>query len=154
MKKLLTLTALCALLTAPATAVQKCVALDAGSSVVVSADGPMYSHVTNGYDWSVTFENATVVRGIAVTSDMSPSSSGGITEELTTDKSSNIFVKNKYCWCRMIYPAVSAWVYLAVSNLLEHPTDPSNEMFSECAARCANSAGYDRSFRQKLFSNL
>ncbi|MBR2393170.1 MAG: hypothetical protein IKB05_01630 [Alphaproteobacteria bacterium] len=106
MKKLLTLTALCALLTAPATAVQKCVALDETSTC--SATFPENLST----DWSAqcsTNETVVNIKGLSLCSNKAGDTNGDTADYITMSGSIN---ENIRCWCRIISPGVTPWVYL------------------------------------------
>ncbi len=138
MKKLLTLTALCALLTAPATAVQKCVALDANMATY-GGDMPAYKT-----DWTLNAENL-VIKGIAVCSNKRGSRYADTASELTYDETDSN--NNYYCWCRMISPAVSLWTYT-------YECEDSLECAMVCTDSCVTSIDFDSDFRSAMFSNL
>lgn len=137
MKKILTITALCGIFAVPAGAVQKCVALD----VDVIPTEVLY---TEGLaDWSVVYPDVTI-RGIAVCSNISADEhSTSNTLEYSTYNAE----LNSECWCRMISPAVSLWVYTTSQ-------DDGAYCAETCPRICANRTKNMTGFRASLFSNL
>ncbi len=133
MKKLLTLTAVGAILTAPALAVQKCVALDA--SVNGEDFGGMY--LEGRMDWYVNFSNITV-RGVSVCSSL-------LSE--TTDDMPMPDGSGYHCYCKMVSPAVSLWHY--VSSFVDEW-----DCKEFCAGMCNTQVAADSSFRAKMYSSL
>ena len=112
MKKLLTLTAVGALLAAPAMAVQKCVNLDAGDY------GDREEDLYDRPDWFVSYVDygGPVVRGIGICSSdyNEPGTFSSRLDKLTFDGDN--LENNKYCWCKMLSPAVSSWVFSSKSG--------------------------------------
>ena len=143
MKKLLTLTALGAILAAPAMAVQKCVALDASTTTCTST--PTLSKA----DWSATCTtNATRVpiKGIAMCSNQVATAKYDTSDAITT-VSSTSDTTNVYCWCKMVEPAISPWIYI-----IKH-TSYGNCLYN-CSSDCALQALYTPAFRSALFGSL
>lgn len=141
MKKLLTLTAVGTLLTAPAIAVQKCVALDMDTTQCTASFTPSYST-----EWSVncTTDGVSVpITGIATCSSTAGSEEGEVVDTVEMPQSSG---GNWYCWCKMISPAVSSWVFY------------SSMSYSFCWQKCADYCAYRTAgtywFREGLFSSL
>ena len=133
---------LCAISAAPAHAVTKCVALN--SNTTCTSD---YSQYQNHTDWAATCTTngvSTPISGIGICSSTSDSSTSQTATELDTSSTSD---DNKYCWCRMISPAVSRWVF---SNALSSG--------SYCAMNCANVCAHNvlirAAFRTALFGSL
>ena len=102
MKKYLLITGLiCAATIPPATAVTKCVNFG-------NVDNKCSSYTTTGgADWSGVC-GGTPVRGISMCSSTSGSTKGTTAGQIAR---SNTDTNNKYCWCRMISPAISQWVF-------------------------------------------
>ncbi|MBR2393107.1 MAG: hypothetical protein IKB05_01300 [Alphaproteobacteria bacterium] len=143
MKKLLTITAIGAILATPATAVQKCVALDASSTTCTSTP------TAGNADWSATCTtNGTSVpiKGIAMCSNQKADATYGTSDAITTVSDSSD-TTNKYCWCKMVEPAVSSWVYLgAVSS--------ASFCVYSCSYSCAYYAQSVSECRSALFGSL
>ena len=129
-----------AMLGVSAHAVQKCVALDASGMQGSSLDYESYQP-----DWSVTFTNGVTVKGIGVCSNKSGSykeTSDSITFDDTGTPDNNY-----YCWCRMISPAVSSWVFSDDAGYADHCA-------FYCSNYCALSVWSSSAFRSALFSGL
>ena len=111
-KILITGVILCAITTTGAHAVTKCVALDGngnycrGGSVGDNGDIDWYSTC---FSTATSDEAGTQIRGIGVCS----SSEGyrGYDREPEITLSGISLEDNKNCWCRIISPAVSEWVF-------------------------------------------
>ena len=138
-KHLLIAGLLCAAIIPPAFAVTKCVKLS--SSTTCSFVEPGYNVV----DWTsncTTSGTSIAIRGISQCSSTSGSSIGQTATALEISGGTD----DKYCWCKMVSPAVSSWVY---NNVLGT---------SYCGYRCAYSCAYraadNASFRSALFDNL
>ena len=86
----------------PATAVTKCVKLT--PSTICSDNG---TTTTSQPEWHLTCDGVPV-HGIGFCSSQRGASIGATTDNLETSISTD---ENRYCWCRMISPAVSRWVY-------------------------------------------
>ena len=143
MKKLLTLTAVGAILAAPAMAVQKCVALDSSTTTCTST-------MTYGKaDWSATCTtNGTSVpiKGIAMCSNQAADAQYGTSDAITT-VSSTTDTTNVNCWCKMVEPAVSSWVYIST-----HAS--AGDCARNCSFVCPYRAKDYSKFRAALFGSL
>ena len=143
MKKLLTLTAVGAILAAPAMAVQKCVAFDASTTTCTSTS--TYSKA----DWSATCTtNSTSVpiKGIAMCSNQAADATYGTSDTMTT-VSNTTDTTNVNCWCKMVEPAVSSWVFVGT-------TTSAGFCATNCSYRCAYGARNESAFRSTLFGSL
>ena len=142
MKKLLTLTATYAILTAPAMAVQKCVALDPNATICPSVGVAKHG----GVNWQGLCYPGTggrlSIEGLGVCSDDDPTAdSGDIIDDLYV-----ISGAGSNCWCRIISPAISSWV-----NVSSYGTAES------CVYDCAQSCGSNLNnsvFRSKLLGSI
>ena len=142
MKKLLTITAVGTLLAAPAIAVQKCVALDASTTTCTSTAAP------GNADWSATCTtNGTSVpiKGIAMCSNQAADAQFGTSDAITTISNSSD-TTNVNCWCKMVEPAVSSWVFFAGSS--------AGNCAYNCSNFCALYARSNSAFRSALFGSL
>ena len=143
MKKLLILTTVVAMLAAPAIAVQKCVALDSSTTTCRST-------VRSGNaDWSATCTtNGTSVpiKGIAMCSNQKADAQYGTSDAITT-VSSATDTTNIYCWCKMVEPAVSSWVFL-------NTTASAGGCAYNCSSLCGTAARTLSSFLSALFGSL
>ena len=146
MKKLLTLTAVGTILTMPAMAVKKCVALDASVTTCTAT-----TSVQGKGDWSATCttDGKTVtIEGVGMCSAyLAGSGENGYSNGSITTLSSTSSVSNKRCWCKMIKPAVSYWVYVS------EYTNASTCAYY-CADECRIRARSNSEFRSVMFSNL
>ncbi len=150
MKKLLTLTAACALLTTPATAVQKCVALNADSDIRChSSNRNLFKrHV----DWSTTcgdIDNISGVpiKGIAACSYVNYLSNDSVLVYPIEDGVSN---NQRYCWCKVISPAISGWV-LYDDGSIGQDFEDSEDCLTNCASSCAEISW---PMNEEIFKNL
>lgn len=152
MGKLYLLVALTAgvLVASPAVAVMKCVKLVPNSSYTSTYN-------SNGYkvDWTASSSGVPIV-GVSACASTAGTTVGQRASSLT--KSSSL-ESNKYCWCKMVSPAVSSWV------VPEGCTDAQCMFLTEtncrqyCAVFCARTGRSDQSsksgdFLNALFSGL
>ena len=133
---------LCAITTTGAHAVTKCVALN--SSTTCTSD---YNQYQNHPDWAATCTTngvSTPISGIGRCSSTNGRSDYTTATELDTSSTS---ANNKHCWCKMITPAVSRWVFLS-----------SSMSAVDCARQCAHYCAYrvrgNAAFRTALFGSL
>ena len=156
MKKLLILTAVGAILAAPAMAVQKCVKLTVSSTCAA----PGYSQAYKYIDWSATCTtngNEIPIQGIGVCSTSVPTdyeSDSEASELVVADTiasgSSDDDTTRLGCWCKMVSPAVSKWVFL-----LNYTNNEYEDCAPYCALACgARMKGNNTKFKAALFSNL
>lgn len=124
------------------TGIKKCVNLSTSSACA----NPNFD--TLGIEWSVTCKNITNVTGVGVCASTSATSAG--TTATTLRVSSNAD-DNFYCWCRMITPAVSRWVFInGFSN-------DGSYCRGYCASYCANhlsNSDWTSRFNSPMFSSL
>ena len=136
-KHLIIVGIICAVTIPPAAAVTKCVKLTSSTTCT------SYSGATGQSNWSATC-GGIEIQGVALCGSQNGGSSGTKSENVTTSSTSD---DNKNCWCKMVSPAVSSWVYGAT------PPDAGT-----CADKCANScmgiAQHFPAFRSALFSGL
>ena len=135
MKKLLILTAISTILTVPAVAVQKCVALD------INQDWSR-TDVNGSADWSATANNGIKVQALAVCANNS-----GSMYDVSAALEFSADEPGQYCWCRMISPVVSKWV--AYGDL-----DSWDYCNYDCLALCSSAFESDKDFVATLFNNL
>lgn len=143
MKKLLTLTAVGAILATPAAAVQKCVALDASTTTCTSTS------TKGNADWSATCttnDTSVPIKGIAMCSNQQADTTDGTSDAITT-VSSSTDTTNMYCWCKMVEPAVSPWIYVS-------QTVSASECASLCSYVCAGRIRNNSTYRSVLFGSL
>ncbi len=155
MKKLLTLTAVCAVLTAPAIGVHKCVYTPTMDNWDVCTGGN--DGIGDGKaGWHVEC-NGIQYRGIAT---FSTSDVGDVAESIdsATAKPSEV-----YCYCKMIYPVLSKWIKVGsgfptktISGDI-YNTYIISSMNDDCSSWCVNygydGEGYAETVR-KFLSNL
>ena len=121
----------------PAFAVTKCVKLS--SSTTCSN----HSSESGQSNWSATCGGISI-QGIGFCGSQYGGSVGATTDAVTTSSSNDA---NKYCWCRMISPAVSQWVFL-----IEYSS--AGNCANRCASVCAPDVLSFVAFKSALFSNL
>ena len=128
---------ICAASIPPAAAVTKCVALNSSTTCTSSSGAYDQSN------WSATC-GGIEIQGVSFCGSQAGGSTGKTSETVTTSSTSD---DNRYCWCKMVSPAVSSWVFRN-----------SGVSAGGCAISCANScAGGARAistFRSALFSGL
>ncbi len=133
MKKILTLTAVGAILTVPAMAVVQCVALDAS----VAATDVSYG----SSDWTAVFPNMTI-KGVATCGGTSKTSNQ-LSDDVLVGDGSN-------CWCRAISPFITSWVWVNEGGL----NDP-NDCYESCSYMCAYELTFGvSSMRTKLYNAI
>ena len=126
----------------PAMAVTKCVALS--SSTTCTSSSAQYEYHT---DWAATCTTNgvnTPISGIGICSSTRGASQYATATELDTSLTSD---DNKYCWCRMISPAVSRWGYIG-------PITSASSCAQYCAYYCAYHVQSYSGFRSALFGSL
>ena len=121
----------------PAYAVTKCVKLT--SSTTCSYVNPGTSVV----DWTSNCTSSGTSVAISGISQCSSTSGSSIGQKATALEISG-GTDDKYCWCKMVSPAVSSWVFRGSMS----------SCANDCATRCANLAALSASFRSALFSGL
>ena len=128
---------ICAASIPPAYAVTKCVKLTPSTTCTSS------SGAVGRSNWSATC-GGIEIQGVAFCGSQYGDLAGKTSETVTTSSTSD---NNKYCWCKMVSPAVSSWVFA-----LYFP------FASDCAGGCANICAYyaqgNSSFQSALFSGL
>ena len=134
----------CVVTTTSVHAVTKCVALNSSSTTCTSDASQNTGHP----EWNATCTTngvSTPISGIGVCSSTSGSSIGQTATELATSSTSGA---NKYCWCKMISPAVSArWVFYARFGSVD-------SCVWGCAQGCADYLKEYASFRSGMFGSL
>ena len=151
MKNIVMLSAILAVVSVPAAAVQKCVAL--GSSTTCTATGGLSRPPTGKADWELTCRtNSTsvTVKGIGVCSATRGTTSSPVSS-LTTSTcisagSCPASGDAVYCYCRMVSPALSQWVALQMAFASE------STCLQNCGSTCYQNLIDDRAVRTALFS--
>ena len=121
----------------PAFAVTKCVKLSSSTTCYNNSGERGQSN------WSATCGGISI-QGIGFCGSQYGGSIGKTTDTVETSRFND---DNKYCWCRMISPAVSRWVFIMG---YQSAGDCANSCASVCAPNVLNFAA----FRSALFSNL
>ena len=151
MKNIVMLSAILAVVSVPAAAVEKCVTLERDTTC--TAPGRLSQPPTGKTDWELTCatnNKSVTVSGIGVCASVSPTSSP--VNSLTTSTCISLAScpasegDARYCWCRMLSPALSQWVAIQVSFASE------SACLYNCAARCYQSLINEQTFRTALFS--
>ena len=119
-KHLIIVGIICAASIPPAYAVTKCVKLTPSTTCM--------NRSSSGSNWSITCGDIKI-QGVAFCGSQDGGSFGTKSETVTTSLTSD---DNKYCWCKMVSPAVSSWVFGGSA--------PSTD---NCVGGCASSCGYD-----------
>ena len=148
MKNIVMLSAILAVVSVPAAAVQKCVALGRGTTC--EAPRGLSQSPTGKADWELTCRtNSTsvAVHGVGVCAATSGTTSSPVSS-LTTSKCSSAgsCPAAVYCWCRMLSPALSQWVYSGL-----HYRSEAQCMYN-CAADCYQYIINEQILRTALFS--
>ncbi len=140
-KHLLIAGLICAIIIPPASAVTKCVKLSSSTTCSQVKPG------TYVVDWTSNCTSSGTSVAISGISQCSSTSGSSVGQKATALKISG-GTDDKYCWCKMVSPAVSSWVFF-------NNYGSASICASACAAYCANSvAASSASFRSALFSNL
>ncbi len=130
---------ICSATIPPAYAVTKCVKLTS-STTCTSSSGALGQS-----NWSATC-GGIEIQGVAFCGSQDGGSEGKTSETVTTSPAS---ADNKNCWCKMVSPAVSSWVFYESSGV------SAGSCATTCAYSCATGAGQTNSaFRSALFSGL
>ena len=124
----------------PASAVTKCVKLSSSTTC---------SYVNTGtyvVDWTSNCTSSGTSVAISGISQCSSTSGSLVGQKATALKISG-GTGDKYCWCKMVSPAVSSWVFISANG-------SAIDCAYYCAITCASSAAASASFRSALFSGL
>ncbi len=121
----------------PAYAVTKCVRLSSSTTCV----RPYGS--TGQSNWSATC-GGIEIQGVAFCGSQKGGAMGIKSENVTTSSTSD---NNKHCWCKMVSPAVSSWVF-------GYSYPYAGTCATSCAGYCASRAQLASVFRSGLFSGL
>ena len=151
MKNIVMLSAILAVVSVPAAAVQKCVALGSGTTACAGPGG-LSRPPTGKLDWSLTCttnRESVTVKGIGVCSPVS-----GRTNSPVSSLASSTCISSSscpsgdavYCYCRMVSPALSQWV------AIELAFNSESLCLQNCAATCYQYLIDDQSVRTALFS--
>ena len=134
-KHLIIVGIICAASIPPAYAVTKCVKLTPSTTCM--------NRSSSGSNWSITCGDIKI-QGVAFCGSQDGGSFGTKSETVTTSLTSD---DNKYCWCKMVSPAVSSWVFNTTNS-------SAGYCANYCASHCASNAQYRSAFRSALFSGL
>ena len=151
MKNIVMLSVILAVVSVPAAAVQKCVALGRGTTC--EAPRGLSQSPTGKTDWELTCttnRESVTVHGVGVCAASSGTTSSPVDSLNTTAcfstgqcPASGDAVN---CWCRMVLPALSQWVYSGMVYRSE------SECLYNCAADCYQYSIDKQTFRTALFS--
>ena len=137
MKKILILTAVGVFMTVPAMAVQKCIA-----KPEYDGEGTSFGDSYNEMDWGYQYSNGVKIKGITTCSNKE-GTFASTTESLTHSGGS----EDRFCWGRVISPAITPWIY-----------SESYQTGEECAYWCNSDykyyPGYDSEFINVIFNSL
>ena len=128
---------ICAASIPPAYAVTKCVKLTS-STTCTSVSGAFGQS-----NWSATC-GGIEIQGVAFCGSQNGGSMGTKSEKVTTSSTSD---DNKNCWCKMVSPAVSSWVF-------NTSTESAGACAYLCAYNCAAGARNYSALRSALLSGL
>lgn len=129
-----------ALAVGSADAATKCVALGSSTTCTSSPAG-------NNADWSATCttgSTSTPIQGIAFCSNQKGSAQYATSSTITT---SSTATENLNCWCKMVSPAVSSWVFIISRT-------SADSCAGICSYYCAAGARSYSGFRSAMFSGL
>ena len=129
---------ICAASIPPAYAVTKCVKLTP-STTCTSTSGALGQS-----NWSATC-GGIEIQGVGFCGSQKGGSAGAPTETVMISSTAD---DNIDCWCKMVSPAVSSWVFY------NYPSTSAGYCAFNCAYDCANAARYNASVRSALFSGL
>ena len=151
MKNIVMLSAILAVVSVPAAAVQKCVALGRGTTC--TATGELSRPPTGIADWKLTCRTrgtSVTVNGIGVCAASSGTTSSPVDSLNTTAcfstgqcPASGDAVN---CWCRMLSPALSQWMHSGLAHTTEY------DCMYNCAAECYQYIINEQILRTALFS--
>ena len=132
------------IITTGAFAADLCIKNDA----MVVALNPFYAGTANGYDsvsktWSTRFSYG-IISGIG-TCATDCTTQGCV----ATNQNMNVYSTGAYCYCKMLRPALSPWVYSGGNSGLS-----SLSCASGCAKDCASFAASAVSLRRGLFRSI
>ena len=149
MKNIVMLSAILAVVSVPAAAVQKCVALGRGTTC--AAPGKLSNPPTGKADWELTCttnRESVTVNGIGVCAgqvgNSTPLDSLTISACFSTGQCP-AEGEARNCWCRMVSPALSQWVY---SGLVYRS---QSECLNYCASTCYQYLIDKQELRDRLF---
>ena len=131
------------LTTTGAHAVTKCVALNS-SSTTCTTDLTQYKFHT---DWAATCTTngvSTPISGIGICSSTDGGSMGATATDLYTSSTSD---DNLYCWCRIISPTVSRWVFVDSFT-------PAGSCAEYCTHYCVGYIRINAAYRSALLGSL
>ena len=151
MKNIVMLSAILAVVSVPAAAVQKCVALGRGTTC--TAPGGLSKPPTGKADWSLTCgtnSKSVPVSGIGVCAaergqPSSPVDSLIISTCFSTGQCP-AEGEAVNCWCRMLSPALSQWMHSGLAHTTEY------DCMYNCAAECYQYIINEQILRTALFS--
>lgn len=134
MKKLLILTAVGAILAAPATAVQRCIKLTVG----MSGD---FDYEEGGTGWTAIFPHITIKGQSACTDNNS------------TDVQDEVGVNGSgyYCWCKMSSPVESRWAGCGIYGTTEYC---QRDCSHSCAENFSGNESYVYDLHEAMFNNI
>ena len=125
----------------PATAVTKCVALNSNTTCTQEYPGDNVS------DWTSTCTTngvSTPIKGIGI---CSADKGNAVGSTATVLRISATLDENANCWCRMISPAVSRWVF-------SNTHSPAEICPQACSDYCTGKIWNDAAFRSAMFGSL
>ena len=126
----------------PASAVTKCVKLSSSTTCSYVHPG------TYVVDWTSNCTSSGTSVAISGISQCSSTSGSLVGQKATALKISG-GPYDQYCWCKMVSPAVSSWVFND-----DYEYGSASYCANGCASACAGSAASNASFRSALFSGL
>ena len=146
LKQITGIAAAAVLLTPPAhAAFTKCIYLNPAMSCLASMPLSKYNNTT---DWDATCTDntgSTNVEGVWRCGSQNGGTQGTTTDMLDTADSTSI---NTYCWCKMVIPAVSQWVF-------HSKVSDQGTCYGTCGRLCleALQTAGSTAFKAAMFSN-
>ena len=120
-------------------------------AVLVPESDGVSSTYDNSGNWTVTFDYTTAGVNSATTSNVAGVSScneiPGTVNSAAGYISASSSDTGKYCWCEMVKPLVSEWVFA-----YEYADDST--CASSCTAKCANVVETVSAFRTAMYGNI
>ncbi len=107
-----------------------------------SINGTGYKNDSNTMTWNTTYPYGTIY-GVAACLSVNGGTQGTINYDLDAGGGEK---EGGYCWCRMMHPASSRWVF--------NRSDSASNCASDCAGTCGHNARGNAALRSGLFGSV
>ena len=157
MKNIMIISTIGIMLTGGGNAVQKCVAIDTSEPInCTTSASAIYETYWEG---SCIFGTRSTYTGLFVTGESMCSSSRNLTSSGALDLytthpsisglrySTDALNDTRQCWCRMLTPAISKWIYAAQYT-------GAMACQKDCSTLCSDKMDSTYDFQMAIFSNL